>query len=284
MSVWISRSDWPSDCGWCAVDRLTSLPSTRDSSRQNRAVMRGSRSLTMLFGMPCGPMMVRSVVPASCTEPSVVRVAAKRFSFVSRSTYTWMASKPRFDRGSPLTASVVQCRHGSSGSGSGISRPGLSCLLCLLRWHASHVSTYCSTSPAMPRQSKRRCASASMRSRPQCAPVALSCSSARMRVRSAASAGTRIRPCSPNSRPRLACHPVAATAASAGIRRQPLLLGAPRSTAPPVPPVVRSARARCARRQRHHTCGGRPGALAAAASAAGAATALLPALAEPLLG
>ena len=59
--------------------------------------------------MPCGPMMVRSVVPASCTEPSLVRATAKRFSFVSRSTYTWMASKPRLDRGRPQTASVVQC-------------------------------------------------------------------------------------------------------------------------------------------------------------------------------
>ena len=47
--------------------------------------------------------------------------------------YTWMASKPCFDRGSPVTASVVQCKHGSSGIGSGISSPGRNCLLCLFR-------------------------------------------------------------------------------------------------------------------------------------------------------
>ena len=50
--------------------------------------MRGSRSFPMLLGMPWGPMIVRNVVFASCTEPSDVRATAKRFSLVRRSTYT----------------------------------------------------------------------------------------------------------------------------------------------------------------------------------------------------
>ena len=169
--------------------------------------MRGSRSLTMLFGMPCGPMMVRSVVLASCTEPSDVRAAAKRFSFVSRSTYTWMASKPRFDLRQaghrvrrPVQARLLRQRQRHQQA----RRQLLAVLVALARVARQHVLL----DVAWPCRATRSalCASASMRSRPQCAPVGAVVqlgqdARPQRRVRRHA----QLRPCSANSSPRLAC-------------------------------------------------------------------------------
>src|ERR1700750_3059324 len=103
--------------------------------------MRGSRSLTTDSGTPCWRTTVCTKLVASSTAPSLLRDAAKCLYLHRRSTYTWMASWPRFVRGSPVTASCVHAAHGRSGIGSGMSGPGVSCWLGLLRWQEVHGVT-----------------------------------------------------------------------------------------------------------------------------------------------
>jgi hypothetical protein len=64
-------------CCWFCVCGDAGSISPQNAERmplwQKRAVMRGSRSLTILFGIPCGQMIARRVVLASSTDPSAVR-------------------------------------------------------------------------------------------------------------------------------------------------------------------------------------------------------------------
>ena len=212
--------------------------------------------------MPCGPMMVRSVVPASCTEPSDVRAAANRFSFVSRSTYTWMASKPRFDLRQPadcirrpVHARLLRQRQRHQQA----RRQLLAVLVALARVARQHVSARrrqpcrASRSVAAPPPACGRGRSAR---RLRCRAARRGCASAAPRR-----LGPACGLCSSNSSPRLACMPgggdcsqrwYSSSAAAAGARCTHQRLGRCRSLVPP----ARAPRC-CAVVCR----GGRPGAL-----------------------
>ena len=47
MITLLAASDWPSDCGWKAVDMCSLVPNNRMSSRQNIDVKTGSQSNTI---------------------------------------------------------------------------------------------------------------------------------------------------------------------------------------------------------------------------------------------
>jgi hypothetical protein len=51
--ILLTTSDWPSDWGWNADDRLSLTPAVESSSDQKRLVQTGSLLLTILLGIPC---------------------------------------------------------------------------------------------------------------------------------------------------------------------------------------------------------------------------------------
>ena len=99
------------------------VPIPAQNVRQYEAVNRGSRSCTIISGMPNVPATLSMTRCAASGAPSVMLTAARCTILLNRHTITKIPSTPRAVRGSGPMKSMLNCCHGRAGTGNGISSP-----------------------------------------------------------------------------------------------------------------------------------------------------------------
>lgn len=142
----LKRSDWPSVCGWNAVDMFNLHCRHLNSAYQNKEVNLTSLSDIILEGIPYLHMMWSKNSYAVAAAVMAIDTGNNKTTFVKRSTMVNIASCPADVGGRLVTKSMATCSNGREGTACGYNKPYGACVLVLCSWHVGHSLQKVSTS------------------------------------------------------------------------------------------------------------------------------------------